>query len=157
MADVKLELAPYVSPTDTMAKISAPGGTANYDLMVSLTEFVKGPVLGASPGDEKALALDLGKIPNSKKLMPLFQDEIVVRDSGGRPEQWAGRFDEQLPRPVGAPRKLPQRRLEHPQQRGEGGHRPPAPAEADLQPGFRLMAVGAQTIISTRGRRQRGE
>ena len=51
--------------------------------MVSLTEFVKGPVLGAGAGDEKALALDLGKIPNAKKLMPLFQDEIVVRD--GKP------------------------------------------------------------------------
>ena len=59
MADVNLELAPYVSPTDTMAKISAPGGTAKYDLMVSLTEFVKGPVLGPGAGDEKALALDL--------------------------------------------------------------------------------------------------
>ena len=83
MADVKLELAPYVSPTDTMAKISAPGGTVKYDLMVSLTEFVKGPVLGPGAGDEKALALDLDKIPNSKKLMPLFQDEIVTRD--GKP------------------------------------------------------------------------
>ena len=83
MAETKIELAPYVSPTDTMAKISAPGGTAKYDLMVSLTEFVKGPVLGANPGDEKALALDLDKIPNSQTLLPLFQDEIVVRD--GKP------------------------------------------------------------------------
>ena len=83
MADVKLELAPYVSPTDTMAKISAPGGTANFDLMVSLTEFVKGPVLGPGAGDEKALALDLDKIPNSKNLMALFQDEIVTR--AGKP------------------------------------------------------------------------
>ena len=80
LADVSIVLPPYVSPTDTMAKISARGGTGNYDLMVSLTEFVKGPVLGANPGDEKALALDLDKIPNAKKLLPLFQDEIVSRN-----------------------------------------------------------------------------
>ena len=79
MSGVKVENAPYVSPTDTLAKLMAPGGTRNYDMMISLTQFVKGPALGAKDGDERVRALDMSKIPNAQKLMPLFKKDIVAR------------------------------------------------------------------------------
>ena len=79
MSGVKVENAPYVSPTDTLAKLMAPGGTKNYDMMVSLTQFVKGPALGENDGDERLHALDMSKIPNAQNLMPLFKKDIVTR------------------------------------------------------------------------------
>ena len=82
MSGVKVENAPYVSPTDTLAKLMAPGGTKNYDMMISLTNFVKGPALGAKDGDERLHALDMSKIPNAQKLSPLFKKDIVTR--GGK-------------------------------------------------------------------------
>ena len=82
MSGVKIENAPYTSPTDTLAKLMAPGGTKNYDLMISLTQFVKGPALGKNPGDERLHALDMSKIPNAANLMPLFKKDIITR--GGK-------------------------------------------------------------------------
>ncbi len=77
---IALENVPYVSPTDTLAKLLAPGGSSRYDLMISVTEFVRGPVMGASAGSENAMALDLSKIPNAQSIAPLFADDIVTRD-----------------------------------------------------------------------------
>ena len=82
MSGVKIENAPYTSPTDTLAKLMAPGGTKNYDLMISLIQFVKGPALGKNAGDERLHALDMSKIPNAANLMPLFKKDIVTR--GGK-------------------------------------------------------------------------
>lgn len=79
LSGVKVENAPYVSPTDTLAKLMAPGGTKNYDLMISLTQFVKGPALGKNDGDERLHPLDMSKIPNAANLMPLFKKDIVTR------------------------------------------------------------------------------
>lgn len=76
---VKIENVPYVSPTDTLAKLTSPGGTSRYDLMVSVTNFIKDPVMGEKAGDEYAMALNMGKIPNANNLMPLFKDEVVTR------------------------------------------------------------------------------
>lgn len=77
---IALENVPYVSPTDTLAKLLAPGGTGRYDLMISVTEFVRGPVMGASAGSESAMALDMAKIPNAASIAPLFADDVVTRD-----------------------------------------------------------------------------
>ena len=79
LSGVKVENAPYVSPTDTLAKLMAPGGTKNYDMMVSLTQFVKGPALGEKDGDERLHALNMSNIPNAQNLMPLFKKDIVTR------------------------------------------------------------------------------
>jgi len=76
---VKVENAPYVSPTDTVAKLLAPGGTSRYDLMISVTEFVKGPVLGQKAGDEKVRPFDMAKIPNATDLQPVFKQQVQVR------------------------------------------------------------------------------
>jgi spermidine/putrescine-binding protein len=77
---VKVENAPYVSPTDTVAKLLAPGGTSRYDLMISVTEFVKGPVLGQKTGDEKVRAFDMAKVPNASDLQPVFKQQVQKRD-----------------------------------------------------------------------------
>lgn len=79
---VKVENVPYVSPTDTVAKLLAPGGTSRYDLMISVTEFVKGPVLGASAGAEKVRPFDMTKVPNVADLQPVFKDQVQTR--GGK-------------------------------------------------------------------------
>lgn len=77
---VKVENVPYVSPADTVAKLLAPGGTSRYDLMISVTEFVKGPVLGQKAGDEKVRPFDMSKVPNAADLQPVFKDQVQVRD-----------------------------------------------------------------------------
>jgi spermidine/putrescine transport system substrate-binding protein len=79
-AGFKVENAPYVSPTDTLAKLLAPGGTSRYDLMISVTPFVRNPILGAKAGDEKVAPIDMSLIPNASKIMNLFKDDIVTRD-----------------------------------------------------------------------------
>jgi spermidine/putrescine-binding protein len=79
-AATKVENAPYVSPTDTLAKLLAPGGTSRYDLMISVTPFVRNPILGAKSGDEKVAPLDLSLIPNAVKIMDLFKPDIITRD-----------------------------------------------------------------------------
>jgi spermidine/putrescine transport system substrate-binding protein len=79
-AGAKVENAPYVSPTDTLAKLLAPGGTSRYDLMISVTSFVRNPIMGAKGGDEKVAPLDLSLIPNASKIMDLFKNDIVGRD-----------------------------------------------------------------------------
>lgn len=77
---VKVENAPYVSPTDTVAKLLAPGGTSRYDLMISVTEFVKGPVLGQKAGDEKVRPFDMAKVSNAADLQPVFKQQVQARD-----------------------------------------------------------------------------
>jgi spermidine/putrescine transport system substrate-binding protein len=79
-AGIKVENVPYVSPTDTVAKLLAPGGTSRYDLMISVTEFVKGPVLGRKAGDEKVRSFDMSKVPNAADLQSVFKDQVQVRD-----------------------------------------------------------------------------
>jgi spermidine/putrescine transport system substrate-binding protein len=79
-AGAKVENAPYVSPTDTLAKLLAPGGTSRYDLMISISSFVRGPIMGAKSGEEKVAPLDLSLIPNASKIADLFKADIVTRD-----------------------------------------------------------------------------
>jgi spermidine/putrescine transport system substrate-binding protein len=77
---IKVENVPYVSPTDTVAKLLAPGGTSRYDLMISNTFFVKGPILGAKAGDEKVRPFDLNEVTNANDLQKLFKDDMQTRD-----------------------------------------------------------------------------
>jgi spermidine/putrescine-binding protein len=77
--NARVENLPYVSPTDTAAKLMAPGGTGRYDLMYSTTGFIQAPVLRERAGQELARPLDLAKIPNAAKISPLFQSEITRR------------------------------------------------------------------------------
>ncbi len=79
MIEARVDNLPYVSPTDTAAKLMAPGGTARYDLMYATTGFIQAPVLRERAGQELARPLDLARIPNAAKISPLFESEITRR------------------------------------------------------------------------------
>lgn len=76
---LRVDNLPYVSPTDTLAKLMAPGGTSQYDMMITLTNFVEGPALGDRPGSERVLPLNMKEIPNAAKIIEAFKKEMVVR------------------------------------------------------------------------------
>lgn len=75
----RVENLPYISPTDTAAKLAAPGGTARYDLMYATTGFIQAPVMRERAGQELVRPLDLARIPNAAKISPLFESEITRR------------------------------------------------------------------------------
>jgi spermidine/putrescine-binding protein len=88
--DTRVELAPYTSVTDVVAKLLAPGGTSRFDLMGTLTNVVRGPGLGAKTGDEKMRALNMALIPNADGILPEFKRDIITRDGRtyGLPMAW---------------------------------------------------------------------
>jgi spermidine/putrescine-binding protein len=88
--DTRVELAPYTSVTDVVAKLLAPGGTARFDLMGTLTNVVRGPGLGEKPGDEKMRALNMALIPNAAGILPAFRRDIIMREDRtyGLPMAW---------------------------------------------------------------------
>jgi len=88
--DTRVEMAPYTSVTDVVARLLAPGGTSRFDLMGTLTNVVRGPGLGAKPGDEKLRALNLELIPNAAGILPSFRRDVIMRDGKtyGLPIAW---------------------------------------------------------------------
>ncbi len=89
-AKCKINDAPFQSSTDVVARLVAPGGTGRYNMMMSHSIFSRGPVLGASAGQEKCTALDLSKIPNFQYVSNTFKDDILSRDGKvyGIPVMW---------------------------------------------------------------------
>lgn len=77
---VKVNDGPFVSSTDNVAKLMAPGGGTRYDLLIGVSEFSKAPVLGESAGKERALAYDGAKIANVKNLSAIAKTDLVERD-----------------------------------------------------------------------------
>ena len=75
---VKIELAPYGSPTDTINKLMAPGGTRLLDVASTTSEFVR-PLIERNV----ILPIDFDKIPNTKYLHPVAQRYIERKD--GKP------------------------------------------------------------------------
>ena len=55
--NTRVELAPYTSVTDVVVKLTAPGGTARFDLMGTLTNVLRGPGLGEREGQEKPVCV----------------------------------------------------------------------------------------------------
>jgi len=80
MAKARVQNAPYLSSTDTLAKLLAPGGNSRYDLMISVTQFVRSTVLGPKPGAEKVMALNMELIPNAGSLLALAKPDLIQRD-----------------------------------------------------------------------------
>jgi spermidine/putrescine-binding protein len=76
---IEIEAAPYTSPTDTIAKLLAPGGGSRYDVMITLTDFVK-PALHDAMGRELLLPLDPAKVPNIEHIIPLFKGDVLSKD-----------------------------------------------------------------------------
>jgi spermidine/putrescine transport system substrate-binding protein len=79
---VKVNNLPFVSQTDLLAKLTAPGGTSRYDYMVVLTDYIRGPLLGEREGQELAMPLDLSKLPNSASQTAMFKGTAIQR--GGK-------------------------------------------------------------------------
>jgi len=77
---VKVNDGPFVSSTDNVAKLMAPGGGTRYDLFIGVSEFSRNPVLGAGPGKERGLAFDPAKVPNLKDLSAIARDDLGTRD-----------------------------------------------------------------------------
>lgn len=77
---IKFQIVPYLSPTDSVAKLFAPGGTARYDFMETNMYFVRKPLMGAKSGDEKLQPFDMSKLPNAPGMVELFKSEIAMRD-----------------------------------------------------------------------------
>lgn len=71
-----IENLPYVSPTDTVAKILAPGAQGRYDLINSMMNFVTEPLMAA----DVLQPIDLSRVPNWDQLSPYWKSEAVMRD-----------------------------------------------------------------------------
>ena len=77
---IQVEHMPYVSPTDSVAKLFAPGGTGRYDFMVTNLFFVRTPLMGQKAGDERLRAYDMSKLPNAADMLALFKPNVQIRD-----------------------------------------------------------------------------
>jgi spermidine/putrescine-binding protein len=79
-AGVTINDAPFQSTPDSISRLLAPGGTARYNVILAIIDFARQPVLGPRAGAEKALELDLTKIPNAKKIADIFKKDTIERD-----------------------------------------------------------------------------
>jgi spermidine/putrescine transport system substrate-binding protein len=77
---VKVADGPFVSSTDTIAKLLSPGSATRYDLLMSVSEFSRAPVMGSAPGQEKIIPFDPALVPNAKDLTPIGRDDVLERD-----------------------------------------------------------------------------
>ncbi len=77
---IRIEQIPYVSPTDSVAKLFAPGGTSRFDFMITNMYFVQVPLMGAKSGDEKIRPFDMSKMTNAGDIIELFKKQIPMRD-----------------------------------------------------------------------------
>jgi spermidine/putrescine transport system substrate-binding protein len=75
---ITLRAAPYVSPTNTMGKLLS--GSAPYDAMITLSDLVR-PSLKEAVGRGVLHPIDLAKVPNSKDIGKLFDNDIMKVDS----------------------------------------------------------------------------
>lgn len=77
---VKVADGPFVSSTDNIAKLLAPGSAARYDLFIGVSEFSKTPILGNAPGQEKVAAYDAAIVTNLKNISDIGRADVVERD-----------------------------------------------------------------------------
>ncbi len=77
--DIKLIDGPFMSGTDTVSRLTAPGG-ARYDLMNSSFAFSHPVVMGAKAGAERVQAIDVAQIPNMKYINEPSKEGIGQRD-----------------------------------------------------------------------------
>lgn len=70
---------PFVSSTDNVSKLMAPG-VSQFDLFAGVSEFSRVPVLGKSAGSERGLAFDPALIPNMSNLIDAAKRDIGERD-----------------------------------------------------------------------------
>ena len=78
-AKIRLAEGAFMSGTDTVSRLTAPGG-ARYDLMSSSFAFSQPVVMGASSGQERVQAIDTSLIPNMKHINDASKVAIGQRD-----------------------------------------------------------------------------
>lgn len=71
-----LENLPYVSPTDTVARLLAPGARGRYDLVINMMNFVTDPLMAADALEP----FDLSQVPNWEAIAPEWRERAVTRD-----------------------------------------------------------------------------
>ena len=72
---INIYVAPYISATDTISKLLAPGGTRQFDVMSSLTDFARPAVV-----QDKLLGWTDKDVPNSRYIMPHFRSDILTKN-----------------------------------------------------------------------------
>jgi spermidine/putrescine transport system substrate-binding protein len=77
---IRIQQIPYVSPTDSVAKLFAPGGTSRYDFMITNMYIVQDPLMGPGSGAEKIRPFDMNKMSNADGILELFKKQIPIRD-----------------------------------------------------------------------------
>ncbi len=76
----KINDAPWQSTTDVVSRLTAPGGTGRYDLLIAGSDFVRKPIMGPKPGSELVAPLDPKAIANLSKVSEAFKGDIIERD-----------------------------------------------------------------------------
>jgi spermidine/putrescine transport system substrate-binding protein len=79
-AQVKINDLPFQSTPDSVARVTAPGGTSRYNVVLAQTDFSRVPMLGPKAGDEKGAAYDLSKMSNAADMADVFKNDRVMRD-----------------------------------------------------------------------------
>jgi spermidine/putrescine-binding protein len=78
-AKVRITEGAFMSGTDTVSRLTAPGG-ARYDLMNSSYAFSRPVVMGARAGQERVQPIDVSLVPNMKHINAASQSGIGERD-----------------------------------------------------------------------------
>jgi spermidine/putrescine-binding protein len=76
----KINDAPWQSTTDVVSRLTAPGGTGRYDLLIAGSDFVRKPVMGPKPGAELVTAIDTAKMSNFAQVAEPFKKDLAERD-----------------------------------------------------------------------------
>lgn len=76
----KINDAPWQSTTDVVSRLTAPGGTSRYDLLIATADFVRTPALGPKAGSELVKAFDTTKMSNFSQVADAFQKDLAARD-----------------------------------------------------------------------------
>jgi spermidine/putrescine transport system substrate-binding protein len=77
--DLKIVDGPFMSGTDTVSRLTAPGGP-RFDLMNSSFAFSQPVVMGMKAGAERVQPIDLSLIPNMKYINEVSKRGIGQRD-----------------------------------------------------------------------------
>ncbi|WP_237180230.1 ABC transporter substrate-binding protein [Rhodoplanes sp. Z2-YC6860] len=73
-----------MSPTDSVAKLFAPGGTSRFDFMITNMYFVQVPLMGAKSGDERMRPFDMSKMTNVGDMIDLFKTQMQGQMRDGK-------------------------------------------------------------------------
>jgi spermidine/putrescine transport system substrate-binding protein len=76
----KINDAPWQSTTDVVSRLTAPGGTGRYDLLIAGSDFVRTPVMGPKAGAELVAPFDTAKMSNISQVSEAFQKDLAARD-----------------------------------------------------------------------------